>query len=407
MISESDFKNLKKAKRPGKKLLLFLSGLILIVYGAYLILVISSIPPLKDNSASNPLEIVGAYHLHTRFSDGRGRVEDVVKAARKNQLDFIILTDHGNPNSACLQSQGWRQGVLVLAGSELSTNRGHLVALAFSDSLKVLPRLAEEAVRTIQKEGGFTIIAHPYSKTSWSWGKENDLYLGLELIDADTLFKKKWLSTLPLFPLLLFHQRAFALKMLEPFPSTFRQWDLLNEKNPPHYGFFSCDAHVFYETLLSLFHLRIPLERELPLEFKAARQLVFESLRSGAFYNSIDAAQPATGFRFWAEKGKEIYPMGSLVEIKPGEIVWLRIKTPALTPGLTILIHNGRKIFTTSEREISFQPLEAGFYRVEVYLQEGSILPKELPWIVSNPIFLRKANHDSHSLQSATFIQVY
>lgn len=397
MITSSNPQRSQKEKSRGKKLLLFLLGLLLIAYGAYLFLVMASIPPLKKNSASSPLEIVGAYHLHTRFSDGRGKVEDVVKAARKNQLDFIILTDHGHPNQACLQSQGWRQGVLVLAGSELSTNRGHLVALAFSDSLKVLPRLAEEAARTIQQEGGFTIIAHPYSKTSWSWGKENELYLGLELIDADTMFKNKWLSILPLFPLLLFNQRAFALKMLEPFPSPSRQWDLLNEKNPPLYGFFSCDAHVFYETLLSLFHLRIPLGRELPPEFKAARELIFESLRSGAFYNSIDAAQPATGFRFWAEKGQEIYRMGSWVEIKPGEAVWLRIKAPASTPELITLIHNGKKILTTSEKEVSFQALESGFYRVEVYLQEKSILPQGLPWIVSNPIFLRMANHDSHS----------
>lgn len=397
MITRSDSRRPKKQKNYGKKLPVFLFGLILIAYGTYLFLIVSSVPPLKINSAARPSEIVGAYHLHTRFSDGRGRVEDVVKAARKNHLDFIILTDHGHPNQACLQSQGWRQGVLVLAGSELSTNRGHLVALAFSDSVKVLPRLAEEAARTIKKEGGFSLIAHPYSKTSWSWGKENELYLGLELIDADTMLKRKWLSTLPLFPLLLFNQRVLALRILEPFPSPFRQWDFLNEKNPPLYGFFSCDAHIFYETLLSLFHLRIPLGRELPVEFKAARQLVFESLRSGAFYNSIDAAQPATGFRFWAEKGKEIFPMGSLIEINPGEKVWLRIKTPALNSDVTAIIHNGQKIFTTSEKEISFQPLDSGFYRVEVYLRERSILPEDLPWIVSNPIFLRMANHDSHS----------
>jgi len=387
----------ERTKGQRKKFLGLFFGLVVLIYAIYLFHVVSSIPPLKKQPDIIQKEIVGAYHLHTRFSDGRGRVEDVVKAAQKNQLDFIILSDHGQPNLACLQSQGWRQGVLVLAGTEISTSRGHLVGLAFSDSVRNLPRQAEEAARIIKKEGGFTIIAHPYSKVSWSWGEENELYLGLELIDADTMLKKKWLSNLPLFPLLLFNKRVFALRMLESFPLPFRQWDRLNEINPPHYGFFSCDAHLFYGTLLSLFHLRLPLERELPPEFKAARELIFKSLQSGAFYNAIDAAQPASGFSFWAKKGEEFYPMGSLIELKSGEKVRLYIRAPAFVDGRLVLIHNGQKILTTTEKEISFEPETSGFYRVEVYLQDKSILPENLPWIVSNPIFLRMDQDDAHS----------
>jgi hypothetical protein len=387
----------EKTKGRRKKILGLSLGLVGLIYVLYLFHLVSSFPPLKKEPAVIKKEIVGAYHLHTRFSDGRGRVEDVVKAARKNQLDFIILTDHGQPNLACLQSQGWRQGVLVLAGTEMSTSRGHLVGLAFSETVRNLPRQAEEAARIIQKEGGFTIIAHPYSKVSWSWGKENELYLGLELIDADTMLRKKWLPNLPLFPLLLFNKRIFALRMLEPFPLPFHQWDRLNEIAPPHYGFFSCDAHLFYETLLSLFHLHLPLERELPPEFKAAREIIFNSLQSGAFYNAIDSAQPASGFNFWAKKGEEFYPMGRLIKLKPGEKVRLYIRAPTFVAGRLVLIHNGQKILTTMEKEISFEPEASGFYRVEVYLQDKSILPENLPWIVSNPIFLRMDQDDAHS----------
>ncbi|MCX7974288.1 MAG: hypothetical protein N3B16_07265 [Candidatus Aminicenantes bacterium] len=389
-------------KPPIKKIIYSLISLILFSYLVYLFNVASLLPPVKTNPNPGEKEIVGVFHLHTRYSDGRGQIGDLVKAARYHQLDFIILTDHGRPNYACLQSQGWREGILVLAGSELSTSRGHLVALAIPDSISPIPRIAEEAARFIQKEGGFTIIAHPYSKTSWTWGMENEIYTGLELIDADTMLKKRWPSLWPYLPFLLFNQRAFALKMLTPFPSPFRQWDFLNQTNPPIYGFFSCDAHLMYKTLLNLFCLRLPLEKKLPSEFHASRNLVFEALRKGNFYNSIDAVQPAIGFKFWAEKGKQIYPMGSIIEIFPNETIRLKIRRPESVAAEIYLLYNGKKILASFDQEINYQPIQPGVYRVEVYLRERSILPKNIPWIVSNPLFIRMAKNDSHTLQPTT-----
>lgn len=387
----------KKVKSLKKKRAFYLAFIFFFFYIIYLFHVSTRLPPLRERVPSEQREIVGVYHVHTRFSDGRGQVKDVVKAAAQLHLDFIILTDHGRPNYACLASEGWQEGILVLAGSELSTSRGHLVALAMPKSIAPIPRMAEEAARFIRQKGGMTIIAHPYSKTSWSWGKENDIYSGLELIDADTMLKKKWFSTLPFFPLLFFNPRAFVLKMIEPFPSPFRQWDLLNRTNPPIYGFFSCDAHAMYKTLFRLFCLRLPLEKRLPPEFQAARELVFKALQSGNFYNAIEAAQPAVGFRFWAELGDQHFPMGSVINSSEKEKLKLRVRRPAFVAAEICLLHNGQKILTTSNPELTYQPLQSGVYRVEVYLREKFILPENIPWIVSNPLFIRMANHDAYT----------
>lgn len=387
----------KKSKTSRKKLVLSLFFITMLLYVIYLFYISMLLPPLKIESGTDQGEIVGVYHVHTRFSDGCGQVKDVVKAAAKLHLDFILLTDHGHPNYDCLASEGWNEGILVLAGSELSTSRGHLVALAIPPSIPPIPRIAEEAACFVRKQGGFTIIAHPYSKTSWSWGRENDLYTGLELVDADTMLKKGWFFTLPFIPLLFFNPRAFVLKMIDPFPSPFKQWDLLNRTNPPIYGFFSCDAHLMYNKLLRLFCLRLPLEKKLPREFQAARELVLKALQSGNFYNAIEAAQPAAGFRFWAELGDQHFPMGSIIDAPEKEKLTLWIRRPASVAADICLIHNGQKILITSHSEFTYQPLQSGIYRVEVYLREKSIIPENMPWIVSNPLFIRMAKHDAHT----------
>jgi putative hydrolase len=41
------------------------------------------------------MKIVGDYHLHTRYSDGRNTVIEMVRAAKEKGLDEIAITEHG------------------------------------------------------------------------------------------------------------------------------------------------------------------------------------------------------------------------------------------------------------------------------------------------------------------------
>ena len=40
------------------------------------------------------IEITGAIHMHSVFSDGSGEVEDIARYAGEAGLDYILLTDH-------------------------------------------------------------------------------------------------------------------------------------------------------------------------------------------------------------------------------------------------------------------------------------------------------------------------
>lgn len=338
--------------------------------------------------ASNysPLEIEGVYHIHSTFSDGRKTLDEIAKLASSAGLNFIILTDHGSPNYKSYSSQGWMEGVLVLAGSELSVSRGHLVALDFKLPSHNFSQNAEEAVYEIMAEGGFSIIAHPYSKIQWSWG-EFVGYSGIEIINAESALRRDLLLSLPYLPALLVKPEYALIKMLDSPHRNLRKWDEFNDQHTV-YGFYSVDAHLFYRSLFNFLRLHLLLQSPLSADFASASQQVYETLRKGDFYSSIHAAAQANGFRFWGEKEGATIPMGGTVLLDSP--VTLHIKAPFPFAKEIHLFHDGKMTFRSAGENASYEATQAGAYRVEVFLRERSPLGKNIPWILSNPIFLKE-----------------
>jgi hypothetical protein len=370
-----------------KKKILFIFLALLVLYALWLGFNILSFKTYKTPvSKAFPLEIQGIYHIHTRFSDGRKSPDEIAGLASKAGLNFIILTDHGSPNRKSYESQGWKHGVLVLAGSELSVSRGHLVGLGFRLPSDDFSLKAEEAVFGIMAAGGFTVIAHPYSKVQWSWG-ENVGYSGIEIINANFMLKESFFLSIPYLPALLIKPSYTLLKILDSPQRELRKWDELN-KISQIYGYFSTDAHLLYRSALDFLRVHVILDSPLSLDFDVARGQVFEALRSGRFYNSIHAAAQAAGFRFWGERGKEVVPMGGTALLESGLSLHVQASFPFAKE--IHLIQDGKSIFRSTEENIYFEAKQPGVYRVEAYLREKSPLGKEIPWIVSNPIFLRE-----------------
>ncbi len=333
-------------------------------------------------------EVQGVYHIHTTHSDGTRTTGKVAAAAARQHLDFIILTDHGNPNRPSLAEQGWKEDVLVLAGSELSVSRGHMVALDFEMSRGTFAQDAELAAQQVKAEGGFLIIAHPYSKARWSWGGAIDPD-GIEIVDSDSMIKRNFLSALPYLPVFPFSPRLFLLKTLERPVRTLRKWDeLCAVRNVS--GYFSADAHLTYGALFSCFRLHVLLGEPLAKPFDEAKDQIFSALRRGRFYSAVDAARPAGGFLFWAESGDTSFPMGSTLSFSATPRLRLRAEADFPQNVEMRLLRDGKTVLRTESREISTVPEEPGTYRIEVYLRGKTLLAEDFPWIVSNPIFWRE-----------------
>lgn len=370
-----------------KKIFLRSIGILLILYTVWLAQGILRFNPLRQPSPADGLvELRGAYHIHSTFSDGKKSVEEIILTAQRNSLDFIILVDHGRPNTDVLKCQGRYNDLLVLAGSELSVSRGHLVGLGIDDFKGEFSQQAENAAYGIQAASGFSVIAHPYSRVPWSWG-ENVGYSGLEILSAYSAVEKNLVRALPFLPAFPFRPHYVLLRILDRPDANFRKWDSLAQKAPV-YGYFSVDAHMLYRPLLSFLNLVVQLEEAPSKVFPEARAQIFNALRRGRFYNVIHAAAAAGGFRFQGSGKAGRFDMGAQIKWEKG--MSLHVQAPFLRTGRVLLLHNGNPIQETREKKMSYSVGDSGVYRVEIYLKGYSPLPKNVPWIVSNPIFIRK-----------------
>ena len=81
--------------------------------------------PVKDGV----YRYTGVIHVHSKYSDGSGSIEDIADAADKALLDFVILTDHSTMQSSLDGKAGYYENTLVIIGEEVNTSVGHLLAL--------------------------------------------------------------------------------------------------------------------------------------------------------------------------------------------------------------------------------------------------------------------------------------
>ncbi len=106
----------------------------------------------------------GHIHIHSTYSDGTGTIDQIAREAAREGVDYIIITDH--QTLSALPEEGYREGVLVLAGTELNHRYNHILALNINreiDSRDHQPQLALDA---IQAQGGLSFLAHPFETGS-------------------------------------------------------------------------------------------------------------------------------------------------------------------------------------------------------------------------------------------------
>src|SRR5215212_10209517 len=73
------------------------------------------VPPDRESLK----EYVGVFHVHS-FLGGHspGTLEEIVRAAKAERLDFVLMTEHPSPrtDTAALTLKGVHEGVLFLGG---------------------------------------------------------------------------------------------------------------------------------------------------------------------------------------------------------------------------------------------------------------------------------------------------
>jgi predicted metal-dependent phosphoesterase TrpH len=115
-------------------------------------------------------------HLHTLWSDGTATVADLLEwVEERTDLDVIAITDHervdGAQHALALHAEGGYSFDLVV-GEEITTRRGHLLALFLERRVRALRPLGE-SLADIHEQGGLAIAAHPLAPLTPSLGSRS------------------------------------------------------------------------------------------------------------------------------------------------------------------------------------------------------------------------------------------
>ena len=101
-------------------------------------------------------------HIHSMYSkDSITPLEDIVDYSRNIGLGAIAITDHDEFKAAEKIKSIEHDGLLVIPGEEVSSSKGHIVALGITDYVEPLLTPAE-TVDAIHDNAGIAIAAHPY-----------------------------------------------------------------------------------------------------------------------------------------------------------------------------------------------------------------------------------------------------
>ena len=343
----------------------------------------------------------GSIHNHTIYSDGTGTIDDLVAAAARTGLDFLIITDH---NTLVDQSlQGWRQGVLTLLDMEvhdpeLEPERNHCLTLNVSEDISPYAKDPQGLIDAVRERGGLTFLAHPIDPPGklipecfpWTeWDIEG--FTGVELWNYMSEFR----------PYATSKAKAVIMAYLPwlfttgPWPEMLAKWDELLQKQPVA-AIGGPDAHA------QVYHLGPLKRRFLPYEdcYRAVnthivtpepfnqdlahdKALLYEALGQGRAWVGYDLIHPTEGFHFAAQTDQGWVHMGQSVGLTEG--LTLRVETPAQAHIKLIRAGSG-VVAQTHGRTLTYHPTQPGAYRVEVWKRWWF---KPRGWIFSNPIYVQ------------------
>ena len=348
-------------------------------------------------------DYTGVIHFHSLYSfDGRVSIEEIIKAAGENGIDFLMLTDHSTLGARKDGLEGWNGGILLVVGQEITPRFNHYLAFDINEELifneNDIECKPQDYIDRVNALGGIGFIAHPdhegtkkfhvkhFPWQDWSvYG-----YTGMGVWD----FMTDWQSTLKSLPSALIAYLFPAYVLKGPRDKTLERWDHLNKEGRV-VGIGELDNHDTPRKILGITVGVFPFKRAFrftrthllldnPLKGKAEEDIkaLLNALANGRAYVAMEYFRDAKGFSFSLSDFNREVTMGDEFSLK-GEAL-LNVKIPE--KGKIHIIHDSRLFAETIDKNITCKILQRGIYRAEVYLK---VRGKYRPWIFSNPVYVR------------------
>jgi hypothetical protein len=343
-------------------------------------------------------EFVGAVHVHSIYSDGTGKVEDIAEFAAETGLDFVLLTDHNTMRARNEGKEKWYGKTALLVGVEINDKRNLNHYLAFGIDEPPTTRIpAKEYVKVVKEAGGIGFLAHPHEKrTSF---KEHPAYPWTEWDASDSTGMEIW-NHMSQWAEGLTEQNKFNYfihplrSVKSPPKKTIKEWDKLNMSRKV-VGIGGVDAHAHKVNLLGFYEVEVfaykvlfksvrthilseknIFERNKGKNIEEVKKILFNSMREGKCFVSNYYLGDAKGFMFYGQDRNKTFNMGDSVKFNPR--MKLHVYLPSEKKEIRF-VKNGKKIKKIEEKKAELKIEEPGIYRVEVF-------HNKLPWIYSNHI---------------------
>lgn len=351
----------------------------------------------------NLYDYTGVIHLHSSYSfDGRTPVEELVRAAEENGLDFLMLTDHFTLGARRSGKEGWHGGVLLVVGQEISPRFNHYLAFGIDEEVVVDENdttcRPQDYIDRVYGLGGIGFIAHPDHEGTemfhvkhfpWKdWSVSG--YTGMGVWD----FMTDWQSTLCSLPSALIGYLFPAHVLRGPRETTLKRWDELNRTDRV-VGIGELDNHDTPHTIwgitVSVFPFRkafrfirthILLDEPLKGEAEGDIRALLQALQGGRGYMAMEYFRNARGFALSISNADREATMGDEFPLTRNAV--LRVTVPGT--GKMRIIRDGEPYAEAVGTGMTDTISQRGIYRVEVY---AKVWGRYRPWIFSNPVYVR------------------
>ena len=340
-------------------------------------------------------EYTGCLHIHLNPDIRDDNFNIIVSGAINSGLDFLIL----NPHTPCRKRsldyflmEGYRDGVLILAGEEADEKTGLNHILVYGKKNWVGRRPLEEIVKFIENNSLISFAAHPDGKhrlfgfqNDHRWTKRHLLNF-LTGIEVWSLLFDFSARTNP--SNVLIRYLAFPGNLKGPSFSTLSLWDRIAkirrftgvsglDIHPLRYGlkYFDIKKNFEYGSVFKILRNHILTEKRLTGNSSTDIKIIEDAFRNARVFFANDFIADSTGFFFGTEDRKST--MGDCVNSDKELLVELPEQADAR------IITAKKVISFKSVRRMVFKPEESGPCRIEVYY-------RGMPWIFSNHIYVMK-----------------
>jgi hypothetical protein len=367
-------------------------------------------------SDPNFKEYKGIIHAHTNLGGhSTGSFEELIAAANANDLDFVLMTEHYSDtfDTAAQTLNGVYGKTLFVGGNEIDTSDG--------DRFLLIPGGGEAAKARMSGTTAFLEKAHAanqlalitYPEKFKSWDSNFD---GIEVFSLHTQAKQmSWLGSLgdliwsyPSYP-----ELTLAKNFTRPGANLAKFDEMAAQHTEDLSGqvrfsrkislFVGTDAHsnigfhLFgddagnkiiglkfdpYETIFRIARVHVVTSHQ--QEFNSAT--LVEAVRNGNYFIGIDALGDSSGFLFSGPTNQGTVIMGHSVSLSHG----LQLKISCPLPARLVLLKDGAVVGESKDKtQLEFEPNGPGVYRVEAYRDDLGPPFDKIPWILSNPIYVR------------------